>query len=42
VAEKNSIDLESDPNVILGSRVVDAPRELVWSVWTDPKHLAQW
>jgi uncharacterized protein YndB with AHSA1/START domain len=42
VAEKNSIDLESDPKVILGSRVVDAPRELVWSVWTDPKHLAQW
>jgi uncharacterized protein YndB with AHSA1/START domain len=42
VAEKNSIDLESDPKVIIGSRVVDAPRELVWSVWTDPKHLAQW
>jgi uncharacterized protein YndB with AHSA1/START domain len=24
------------------SRVFDAPRELVWTVWTDPKHLAQW
>ena len=22
--------------------MLDAPRELVWSVWTDPKHLAQW
>ena len=22
--------------------MIDAPRELVWSVWTDPKHLAQW
>jgi uncharacterized protein YndB with AHSA1/START domain len=42
VAEKNSIDLESDPKVILGSRVIGAPRDLVWSVWTDPKHLAQW
>ena len=42
MAEKNSIDLESDPKVILGSRVIDAPRELVWSVWTDPKHLAMW
>jgi uncharacterized protein YndB with AHSA1/START domain len=27
---------------MLGSRLIDAPRELVWSVWTDPKHLAQW
>jgi uncharacterized protein YndB with AHSA1/START domain len=42
VAEKSSVDLESDPKVMLGSRVIDAPRELVWSVWTDPKHLAQW
>ena len=24
------------------SRVVDAPRELVWKAWTDPKHMAQW
>jgi uncharacterized protein YndB with AHSA1/START domain len=23
-------------------RVLDAPRELVWTAWTDPKHLAQW
>src|SRR5581483_10516803 len=23
-------------------RVFDAPRELVWKAWTDPKHLAQW
>ena len=37
-----TLDLDQDPCVILGSRVVDAPRELVWQVWTDPKHLAQW
>jgi len=24
------------------SRTVSAPRELVWRVWTDPQHLAQW
>jgi len=42
VAGKSSIDLESDLKTILGLRVIDAPRELVWSVWTDPKHLAQW
>ena len=39
---RNSIDLVSDPKVMIGSRIVDAPRELVWSVWTDPKHLSQW
>jgi uncharacterized protein YndB with AHSA1/START domain len=41
VAAKNSIDLETDPRVIVGTRVFDAPRDLVFSVWTDPKHLAQ-
>ena len=24
------------------TRVIDAPRELVWQAWTDPKMLAQW
>ncbi|HEU5397896.1 MAG TPA: SRPBCC domain-containing protein [Gammaproteobacteria bacterium] len=24
------------------TRIFDAPRELVFDVWTDPKHLAQW
>jgi uncharacterized protein YndB with AHSA1/START domain len=24
------------------TRVIDAPRELVYEAWTDPKHLAQW
>ena len=24
------------------TRVFDAPRELVFELWTDPKHLAQW
>jgi uncharacterized protein YndB with AHSA1/START domain len=42
VAEKNSIDLEQDSRSIIGSRVFDAPRELVFSAFTDPKHLAQW
>ena len=23
-------------------RVLDAPRDLVWRAWTDPKHMAQW
>jgi uncharacterized protein YndB with AHSA1/START domain len=27
---------------ISATRVVDDPRGLVWKVWTDPKHVAQW
>jgi uncharacterized protein YndB with AHSA1/START domain len=42
VAAENSLDLEQDPRAVIGMRVFDAPRELVWSAWTDPKHLAQW
>ena len=38
----NSIDLESDPLAIIGARVLDAPPELVFETWTDPKHLSQW
>jgi uncharacterized protein YndB with AHSA1/START domain len=27
---------------IRGTRVFDAPRELVWKVWTEPEHIAKW
>jgi uncharacterized protein YndB with AHSA1/START domain len=42
MAVKNSIDLEQDPCSIIGSRVLDAPRALVFAVFTDPKYLSQW
>jgi uncharacterized protein YndB with AHSA1/START domain len=42
VAGKNSIDLAGDPRVIAGTRVFAAPRALVFSAFTDPRHLAQW
>ena len=42
MAGKISIDLDSDPCSIIGSRLLDARRELVFSAFTDPKHLAQW
>jgi uncharacterized protein YndB with AHSA1/START domain len=42
VTARSSIDLERDPLAIIASRVLAAPRELVWTAWTDPKHLAQW
>ena len=42
MAARNSIDLDHDPLSIIGTRVLAAPRALVFSVWTDPKHLLQW
>jgi len=42
MAAKSSLDLESDARAIVAVRVFDAPRDLVFSVWTDPKHLARW
>ena len=38
----NSLDLEQDPRSIVGTRVFDAPRQLVFSAFSDPAHLAQW
>jgi uncharacterized protein YndB with AHSA1/START domain len=31
----------SDREVVI-TRVVDAPRDLVWEVWTSPEHIARW
>ncbi len=31
----------ADREVVL-SRVLDAPRELVWEAWTNPKHIVNW
>src|SRR5262245_13248260 len=30
-----------DREIVL-SRLFNAPRELVWSVWTDPNHVSKW
>jgi uncharacterized protein YndB with AHSA1/START domain len=42
MAATSSVDLDRDPCSIVGTREFDAPRPLVFSAWTDPKHLAQW
>lgn len=42
MSERNNLDLDSDARSIIGTRVYDAPRELVFAAFTDPKHLAQW
>lgn len=33
---------EPTDRVLVMERVFDAPRELVFQAWTDPKHVAQW
>jgi uncharacterized protein YndB with AHSA1/START domain len=42
MAVRSSLDLDSDPRSIIGVREFDAPRDLVFAAFTDPKHLAQW
>jgi len=42
VSVRSNLDLEQDPRSIIGTRLLDAPRKLVFAAWTDPKHLAQW
>jgi uncharacterized protein YndB with AHSA1/START domain len=42
IATTSRVDLERDPRSIIGTREFDAPRALVFSAWTDRKHLAQW
>jgi uncharacterized protein YndB with AHSA1/START domain len=42
MAAKSSLDLTSDPRVMIGTREFDAPRHVVYAAFSDPKHLAQW
>jgi uncharacterized protein YndB with AHSA1/START domain len=39
--KNDSTDTQGDRELVI-TRVFDAPRELVWKAWTDPKHIAQW
>ena len=42
MSARNNLDLEQDPRSIIATRVLDAPRELVWTAWTKPEPLGQW
>jgi uncharacterized protein YndB with AHSA1/START domain len=42
MSKKNSRSKEAADREIVITRVVNAPRELVWEAWTDPKQVAQW
>ena len=32
----------NEPERMVVTRIFDAPRELVWKAWTDPKYVMQW
>ena len=34
--------MEPEERVLVITRIFDAPRALVWNVWTDPSHARQW
>lgn len=38
----NNSTVTTDEGIIKVERIFDAPRELVWKAWTDPKHFMQW
>jgi uncharacterized protein YndB with AHSA1/START domain len=42
MAARNSPSAGQNPRSIIATRGFDAPRELVFEAWTDPKHLVQW
>jgi uncharacterized protein YndB with AHSA1/START domain len=42
VGAKRDVLVPADQPVIEFTRLLAAPRALVWEVWSDPKHIAQW
>lgn len=42
MAAKNNTDAGTSDREIVFKRVFNAPRELVFKVWTDPKHVVNW
>jgi len=39
--QNGSTETQSDREIVI-TRVFNAPRELVFKAWTEPKHIAQW
>jgi uncharacterized protein YndB with AHSA1/START domain len=42
MAARNSAATQTEERVLVVTRVFDAPRELVFKMWTDPQHLIHW
>ena len=41
-ARASAAVMESEERVLVITRVFDAPRELIWKLWTDPAHAKHW
>ncbi|MDO8633937.1 MAG: SRPBCC family protein [archaeon] len=39
---KNTVNVARNGRELTLTRILDAPRELVWVAWTDPAHVANW
>ncbi|MBA3827591.1 MAG: SRPBCC domain-containing protein [Taibaiella sp.] len=33
---------KQEENILIHTRIIDAPRDLVWEVWTTPEHIKEW
>jgi uncharacterized protein YndB with AHSA1/START domain len=33
---------KQEGNILVHTRILDAPRDLVWEVWTKPEHIKEW
>ena len=42
MCQRNNRNLARDPRSLVTTRVFASPRELVWTAWTAPEHLARW
>jgi len=38
----NQNTFKQEDNVLIHTRLLDAPRDLVWEVWTEPQHIKEW
>ena len=39
---KNYNSFIQEENILIHTRILDAPRDLVWEVWTTPEHIKEW
>lgn len=39
---ENHNTFRQEDNILIHTRILNAPRELVWEVWTNPEHIKEW
>jgi uncharacterized protein YndB with AHSA1/START domain len=42
MTQQNTFEMNHEGTELVITRIVNAPRELVYQVWTEPEHLAAW